>query len=48
VRLVDVEPVVERMWRSGGGNPDGLHWDWPTHAAVAQAVTAALEAPALT
>ena len=48
VRLVDVEPVVERMWDDGGGNPDGLHWDWPTHAAVAQAVTAALEAPALT
>ncbi|MGN6611248.1 MAG: diglucosylglycerate octanoyltransferase [Angustibacter sp.] len=48
VRLVDVEPVVERMWRSGGGNPDGLHWDWPTHAAVAEAVTAAVEAPALT
>lgn len=48
VRLVDVETVVEQMWRGGGGNPDGLHWDWPTHAAVAEAVTAAVEAPALT
>ena len=48
VRLVDVEPLVEAMWEGGGGNPDGLHWDWPTHEAVARAVTAAVESPALT
>jgi diglucosylglycerate octanoyltransferase len=48
VRLVELDPLVERMWESGGGNPDGLHWDWPTHAAVAEAVAAAAEAPALT
>jgi hypothetical protein len=48
VRLVDVDAVVEAMWESGGGNRDGLHWDWPTHAAVAQAVAAAADAAALT
>lgn len=48
VALVGLDPIVENMWRYSGGNPDGLHWDWPTHAAVARAVTAVLHAPALT
>jgi hypothetical protein len=48
VRLVELDDIVEPMWQRGGGNPDGLHWDWPTHAAVAEAVASAAGAPALT
>jgi hypothetical protein len=42
VALADVEAVVQAMHDRGAGNPDGLHWDWPTHRAVAQLVTQAL------
>lgn len=40
--FVDTEPVVGRMHAEGRGNPDGLHWDWPTHAAVGAAVATTL------
>jgi hypothetical protein len=42
LRFVDVEPVVTPMHAQGRGNPDGLHWDWPTHEEVGRAVAAAL------
>jgi hypothetical protein len=42
LRFVDVEPVVTPMHAQGRGNPDGLHWDWPTHAAVGAALARAL------
>jgi hypothetical protein len=40
--FVDVDPLVRPMLERGSGNPDGLHWDWPTHAAVGAAVAAVL------
>jgi hypothetical protein len=42
VALADVDGVVRGMHARGEGNPDGLHWDWPTHAAVADVVRRAL------
>ncbi len=42
VGFVDVEPIVTPMHEQGRGNPDGLHWDWPTHRAVGEAMAAAL------
>lgn len=42
VVLADVEAVVQAMHDRGEGNPDGLHWDWRTHAAVADVVVRAL------
>ncbi len=39
---VDLAPLVAPMWAAGHGNPDGLHWDWQTHARVGAAVGAAL------
>lgn len=43
VVLADVDGLVQGMHDRGEGNPDGLHWDWPTHAAVADVVAAALD-----
>jgi diglucosylglycerate octanoyltransferase len=40
--LVEVERVVASMHAEGRGNPDGLHWDWWTHAEVGRAVASAL------
>lgn len=45
LRFVDLEPIVAPMHAEGRGNPDGMHWDWPTHAGVGQAVAAALADP---
>jgi len=42
VRLVELDPLVAPVHARGGGNPDGLHWDWPTHAAVGSAVAEAV------
>lgn len=42
VAVADVEQVVQAMHAGGGGNPDGLHWDWATHAAVGGVVAAAV------
>lgn len=42
VVLADVDAVVQAMHDRGEGNPDGLHWDWTTHAAVADIVTQAV------
>jgi hypothetical protein len=42
VVVADVDEVVQAMHDGGRGNPDGLHWDWPTHAAVADVVARAL------
>lgn len=42
LHLVDIEPIVGPMHAQGRGNPDGLHWDWPTHAEVGRAVASAL------
>ena len=43
--MVDLEPLVAPMHAAGRGNPDGLHWDWPTHALVGRAVADVLAAP---
>lgn len=41
--FVDVEPHVAPMHAEGRGNPDGLHYDWATHAQVGHAVAAAFD-----
>ena len=41
VPFVDLQPLVWPMHVERRGNPDGLHWDWPTHEAVGRAVAAA-------
>jgi hypothetical protein len=43
VALADIETVVQGMHDRGEGNPDGLHWDWPTHRCVADVVSRALQ-----
>ncbi len=43
LRFVDVEPHVAPMHAEGRGNPDGLHYDWATHAQVGHAVAAAFD-----
>ena len=40
--LVDLEPLVTPMHVERRGNPDGLHWDWPTHAQVGGVVAESL------
>lgn len=40
--FVDLDPIVTPMHDEGRGNPDGLHWDWDTHAMVGGAVARAL------
>jgi diglucosylglycerate octanoyltransferase len=40
--VVDVPSLVGEHIAAGQGNPDGLHWGWPAHAAVGKAVAAAL------
>ncbi len=46
---VDTAPLVVEHVLTGRGNPDGIHWGWPAHRAVgeavARAVTAAWDAP---
>jgi hypothetical protein len=42
--LVDLQPLVSPMHAEGRGNPDGLHWDWTTHAQVGHAVAEVLAA----
>lgn len=44
VAVADVEGAVLAMHDRGGGNPDGLHWDWPTHAEVGAVVAGAVRA----
>ena len=34
VPMLDLDEVVSPEVRAGRGNPDGMHWDWPTHHAV--------------
>ena len=38
VVLVDPAPLVADHVLGGHGNPDGIHWGWPAHAAVGEAV----------
>jgi hypothetical protein len=42
VVVADVEQVVQAMHACGGGNPDGLHWDWSTHTEVGGVVAGAV------
>lgn len=44
VPLVDLGAAVGEHVLAGRGNPDGLHWGWEAHEAVAEAVVAALRA----
>lgn len=46
VPVADLAALVGEHIRSGAGNPDGMHWGWQAHAAVGDAVAAALR-PAL-
>lgn len=41
-RFLDLDPLVGPMHEAGAGNPDGLHWNWPTHRSVGLAVGQAL------
>jgi hypothetical protein len=42
--FVDLEPLVSPMHDARRGNPDGLHWDWATHAEVGRVVAEVLAA----
>lgn len=42
VRIIDVTDVVQRGLDQGTHNPDGMHFGWPTHAAVAGMVAEAV------
>ncbi len=44
VTLVDPAPLVADHVLGGHGNPDGLHWGWPAHRAVGEAVGGAVVA----
>ncbi|MGB1226053.1 MAG: SGNH/GDSL hydrolase family protein, partial [Mycobacterium sp.] len=35
VPLVDLKAAVAEQVMSGRGNPDGIHWNFPAHQAVA-------------
>ncbi|MFC6013236.1 diglucosylglycerate octanoyltransferase, partial [Nocardia lasii] len=43
VPLVDLGEAVREDIESGSANPDGIHWGWAGHAAVATAMTKALQ-----
>ncbi|MFF2087085.1 diglucosylglycerate octanoyltransferase [Nocardia sp. NPDC058176] len=43
VPLVDLGAAVRDDIESGSANPDGIHWGWAGHAAVATAMTKALQ-----
>ncbi|WP_228537685.1 diglucosylglycerate octanoyltransferase [Nocardia sp. XZ_19_231] len=43
VPLVDLGEAVHDDIESGTANPDGIHWGWAGHAAVATAMTKALQ-----
>ncbi len=45
VPLIDLKAAVGEHVLSGRGNPDGLHWGWEGHRAVADAVGRAQTAP---
>lgn len=36
VPMLDLDEIVTPAIRRGEGNPDGMHWDWPTHHAVGE------------
>lgn len=42
VPLVDLAEAVRANIFGNHGNPDGIHWGWDAHAAVAEAMLAAL------
>ncbi|MFC5060974.1 diglucosylglycerate octanoyltransferase [Actinomycetospora atypica] len=44
VATVDVASLVTEHVLLGRGNPDGIHWGWPAHRAVGEAVAALLRA----
>jgi hypothetical protein len=46
VALLDLQALVGEHVLAGKGNPDGMHWGWPAHAAVG-AACADLLRPAL-
>nr|MDQ2723745.1 SGNH/GDSL hydrolase family protein [Actinomycetota bacterium] len=39
---VDLAAAVGPHLAAGHGNPDGMHWGWEGHRAVAEAVVAAV------
>lgn len=43
VPLVDLGEAVREDIESGSANPDGIHWGWAGHTAVATAMTKALQ-----
>ena len=42
IPLVDLKEAVEPHILGGGGNPDGIHWNFEAHFAVAEMMLAAL------
>lgn len=42
VALLDLHAVVGAHVLAGEGNPDGMHWGWPGHAAVGRALAGVL------
>jgi hypothetical protein len=38
IDLIDLDPLVAPDFVNGFANPDGLHWGWPTHECVGQAL----------
>ncbi|WP_018335442.1 diglucosylglycerate octanoyltransferase [Actinomycetospora chiangmaiensis] len=44
VRTLDVAPLVVEHVLGGHGNPDGIHWGWPAHRVVGEAVARLLRA----
>ena len=42
VAALDVRPLVVEHVLGGAGNPDGIHWGWPAHRLVGEAVAALL------
>ncbi len=44
VATVESAPLVTEHILTGRGNPDGIHWGWPAHRAVGEAVARAVTA----
>ncbi len=45
VGLLDLPALVGEHVLAGAGNPDGMHWGWPPHRRVGEALAALLAAP---
>lgn len=48
IPLVDLKDAVESHILGGGGNPDGIHWNFEAHRAVAEGMLTALAEAGIT